>query len=129
MNNKYFYDGDMLRKNVAIFALSISTIFLFVSSGSNAHGYISSPKSRVIMCKENNIETPTLPACIAAKAAGNEGLYTPQEVSVGGVKDDHRNYIPDGKLCSVGRANLAGMDLNRTDWPATKVSPGSTPFT
>lgn len=80
------------------------------------------------MCKENNVETPTLPACIAAKAAGNEGLYTPQEVSIGGVKDDHRNYIPDGKLCSVGRANLAGMDLNRTDWPATKVSPGSAQF-
>ena len=50
-----------------------------------AHGYISSPKSRVIMCAENGIENPTLPACIAAKAAGNEGMYTPQEISVGGV--------------------------------------------
>lgn len=129
MNNNYFYDSNKLRKNVAIFALTISSVSLFISSDASAHGYISSPKSRVIMCKENGVENPTLPACIAAKAAGNEGLYTPQEVSVGGVKDDHRNYIPDGKLCSVGRANLAGMDLNRTDWPATKVSPGATPFT
>ncbi|RYZ95885.1 MAG: carbohydrate-binding protein, partial [Moraxellaceae bacterium] len=42
---------------------------------------------------------------------------------------DHQNYIPNGKLCSVGRANLAGMDLNRSDWLATKVSPGSLTFT
>lgn len=112
-----------------VLAFVLSTASMMSTSQANAHGYISTPKSRVIMCKENGVENPTLPACIAAKAAGNEGLYTPQEVSVGGVKDDHRNYIPDGKLCSVGRDNLAGMDLNRTDWPATKVVPGTTPFT
>src|SRR6478736_9348372 len=98
MNNNYCYGSNLLRKKVAIFALVLGSVSLFVSLDASAHGYISSPKSRVIMCKENGVENPTLPACIAAKAAGNEGLYTPQEVSVGGVKDDHRNYIPDGKL-------------------------------
>lgn len=93
-----------------------------------AHGYISSPKSRVIMCAENGIENPTLPACIAAKAAGNSGMYTPQEISVGGVKDDHQYYIPDGHLCSANRSNLFGLDLARTDWPVTKVSPGPQDF-
>ncbi len=93
-----------------------------------AHGYISSPKSRVIMCAENGIENPTLPACIAAKAAGNEGMYTPQEISVGGVKDDHQYYIPDGRLCSANRSNLYGLDLARSDWPASQVSPGAQNF-
>ncbi|WP_049721694.1 lytic polysaccharide monooxygenase [Gilvimarinus polysaccharolyticus] len=112
-------------KNIMTFAaIMTSTVALFSTVDAQAHGYVSSPKSRVIQCKEDGVENPTLPACIAAKAAGNGGLYTPQEVAVGGVRDDHRDFIPDGKLCSVGRSNLAGMDLNRTDWPATSVNPG-----
>lgn len=94
----------------------------------SAHGYVSSPKSRVIQCKENGIENPTHPACIAAKAAGNGGLYTPQEVAVGGVKDNHEAYIPDGRLCSANRSNLFGMDLARNDFPATSVTPGVRQF-
>jgi chitin-binding protein len=93
-----------------------------------AHGYVSSPKSRVIQCKEDNIETPQSPACQAAKAAGTGGLYTPQEVAVGGVKDNHMSFIPDGRLCSANRANLYGMDLARNDWLATSVSPGVRQF-
>jgi chitin-binding protein len=94
----------------------------------SAHGYVSSPKSRVIQCKEDNIETPQSPACQAAKAAGTGGLYTPQEVAVGGVKDNHMSFIPDGRLCSANRANLYGMDLARNDWLATQVSPGVRQF-
>lgn len=116
------------RKGMAALVLAAGAAMLFPAAETSAHGYVSSPKSRVIMCKENGIENPTHPACIAAKAAGNGGLYTPQEVAVGGVRDDHRDFIPDGKLCSVGRANLAGMDLNRTDWPATSVTPGLRQF-
>ena len=102
---------------------------LLAASQAFAHGYISSPKSRVIQCKENGIESPTAPACIAAKAAGNGGLYTPQEVAVGGVRDNHEFYIPDGRLCSANRSNLFGMDLARTDWLATPVSAGPLQFT
>ncbi len=94
-----------------------------------AHGYISSPKARYIQCAENGIENPSHPACIAAKAAGNGGLYTPQEVAVGGVKDNHEFFIPDGRLCSANRSNLFGMDLARTDWPATAVNAGPRTFT
>ena len=112
-------------------ACGISAVLLgslLLASQVFAHGYVSSPKSRVIQCKENGIESPTHPACIAAKAAGNGGLYTPQEVAVGGVRDNHEYYIPDGRLCSVGRSNLYGMDLARTDWPATNVSAGPLQF-
>jgi chitin-binding protein len=115
-------------KSCGVSALIISLSSLFAVSQANAHGFVSSPKSRVIQCKENGIENPTHPACIAAKAAGNGGLYTPQEVAVGGVRDNHEFFIPDGRLCSANRANLFGMDLARTDWPATNVSAGPLQF-
>jgi chitin-binding protein len=102
---------------------------LLLASQAFSHGYVSSPKSRVIQCKENGIESPTHPACIAAKAAGNGGLYTPQEVAVGGVRDNHEYFIPDGRLCSANRSNLFGMDLARTDWPVTNVAAGPLQFT
>ncbi len=101
---------------------------LLAASQAFAHGYVSSPKSRVLQCKENGVESPTNPACIAAKAAGNGGLYTIQEVAVGGVRDNHQSFIPDGRLCSANRANLFGMDLARLDWPATNVSAGPLQF-
>lgn len=128
INIKRSIAGVKSRKGLGALALIIGAASLLPATGANAHGYISSPKSRVIMCKENGIENPSHPACIAAKAAGNQGLYTPQEVAVGGVRDDHQNYIPDGRLCSAGRANLYGMDLARSDWPAESVSPGLKTF-
>jgi len=94
----------------------------------SAHGYVSSPKARVIVCKDNGIENPTLPACIAAKAAGNIGFYSPQSIAIGGVKDNHQSVIPDGKLCSAGVSGYGGLDLGRTDWPATTVGAGPREF-
>ena len=94
----------------------------------NAHGYVSSPKARVIVCKENNIENPTHPACIAAKAAGNVGFYAPQSIAIGGVRDNHQAVIPDGKLCSAGVGGYTGLDLARSDWPATQVQAGYREF-
>lgn len=94
----------------------------------SAHGYVSSPKARVIVCKENNIESPTLPACIAAKAAGNVGFYSPQSIAIGGVRDNHETVIPDGKLCSAGVGGYGGLDLARSDWPATQVQAGYREF-
>lgn len=128
MNNINKWHSRLSLKNCGVSALIISLSSLFAIADASAHGYVSSPKSRVIQCKDNGIENPTHPACIAAKAAGNGGLYTPQEVAVGGVRDNHEYFIPDGRLCSVGRSNLYGMDLARTDWPATNVSAGPLQF-
>jgi chitin-binding protein len=94
----------------------------------SAHGYVTSPKARVLVCNENNPETPTLPACIAAKAAGNIGFYSPQSIAIGGAKDNHQQLIPDGKLCSAGVSGYEGLDLARNDWPATQVQPGVKEF-
>ncbi|WP_323816080.1 lytic polysaccharide monooxygenase auxiliary activity family 9 protein [Cellvibrio sp. NN19] len=112
------------------FSLSavIASGALFGAVDASAHGYVSSPKSRVIMCKENGIENPTLPACIAAKNAGNVGFYSPQSIAIGGVKDNHAAVIPDGKICSAGVGGYAGLDLARTDWPVTQVQAGPREF-
>ncbi len=110
------------------FSAVVAAAALLGAVDASAHGYVSSPKSRVIVCKENNIENPTHPACIAAKAAGNVGFYSPQSIAIGGVRDNHQSVIPDGKLCSVGIGDYAGLDLARSDWPATQVQAGVREF-
>lgn len=118
-----------MKKTIKAFGISAVVLgSLLIASQAFSHGYVSSPKSRVLQCKENGVESPTAPACVAAKAAGNGGLYTIQEVAVGGVRDNHQFFIPDGRLCSAGRSNLFGMDLARTDWLATNVSTGPLQF-
>ncbi len=110
----------------------VSAIFfsalLLCSTNATAHGYISSPKSRVLICKENDPGNPTLPACIAARDAGNVGFYDPHGVQIYGALDNHQQLIPDGKLCSAGRPDYAGLDLARNDWPAAIVSAGVKEF-
>ncbi len=109
-------------------SIAVAGVALLGAVEVNAHGYVSSPKARVIVCKENNIENPTHPACIAAKAAGNVGFYAPQSIAIGGVRDNHQAVIPDGKLCSAGVGGYAGLDLARSDWPATPVQAGYREF-
>jgi predicted carbohydrate-binding protein with CBM5 and CBM33 domain len=36
-----------------------------------------------------------------------------------------RAFVPDGRLCSGGLAAYRGLDLARTDWPATRLTAGS----
>lgn len=94
-----------------------------------AHGYVLSPKSRIIQCRDELQGTvPDSAACLAWEAMGNAGIYTPQEIAVGGVRDNHMSFIPDGKLCSVGRGGYLGLDLARNDWVATSVRPGPLQF-
>ncbi len=110
------------------FSAVVASAALLATVEASAHGYVSSPKARVIVCKENGIENPSLPACVAAKAAGNVGFYSPQSIAIGGVRDNHQAVIPDGKLCSAGVGGYAGLDLARNDWPATQVQAGFREF-
>jgi len=114
--------------SISLSALFTCAAFLFSAANASAHGYISSPKSRVLICKENDPASPTLPACIAAREAGNNGFYEPQGVQIYGALDNHQQLIPDGKLCSIGRSDYAGLDLVRDDWPTTLVDAGVREF-
>jgi chitin-binding protein len=96
------------------------------ASQAGAHGTMSSPPSRVYVCKNEGPETPKSAACKAAVAAGGtQAFYDWNEVSLLDAGGRHRELIPDGKLCSAGREKYRGLDLARADWPATRVSPGN----
>ncbi|WP_230421456.1 lytic polysaccharide monooxygenase auxiliary activity family 9 protein, partial [Actinomadura soli] len=100
-------------------------VVLGTSSGANAHGTMSDPPSRVYVCKNEGPEAPKSAACKAAvAAAGTQAFYDWNEVSLLDAGGRHRQIIPDGQLCSAGRAKYRGLDLARADWPAKRMSSG-----
>ena len=92
-----------------------------------AHGTLSSPASRVYTCRfKENPENPTSAACRAAVAAGGtQPFYDWNEVSRLDAGGRSREIIPDGQLCGAGRDKYRGLNLARSDWPATQISPGN----
>ena len=94
-----------------------------------AHGSMTNPVSRVSACFAEGPENPRSAACKAAvKTGGTQALYDWNEVNIPDAAGGHKQIIPDGKLCSAGRAKFKGLDLPRKDWPATKMTAGSRSF-
>jgi chitin-binding protein len=112
-------------------ALALSSLSLLVTflpgTPAVAHGTLSDPASRTYTCRfKENPENPTSAACKAAVAlGGTQPFYDWNEVNLANAAGNHRAIIPDGQLCSAGRAKYRGLDLARNDWPATKVSAGN----
>ncbi|MCK7598862.1 lytic polysaccharide monooxygenase [Microbulbifer sp. CAU 1566] len=97
---------------------------LSLSSNSFAHGTMEVPESRIYNCFLNNPENPSDPACAAAKAtSGSQQFYDWNEINQASADGNHRALVPDGQLCSAGRSKYAGMDLARSDWQATPITP------
>ncbi len=59
---------------------------------------------------------------------GTQAFYDWNEVNIPDAAGRHRQIIPDGKLCSAGRDKYKGLDLPRTDWPATAMKAGPHTF-
>ncbi|MER5769438.1 lytic polysaccharide monooxygenase auxiliary activity family 9 protein [Streptomyces sp. NPDC001985] len=119
------------RKVATIAALGIAPIALTTLSvtPAAAHGSMQDPVSRVSACFAEGPESPDSAACKALVAAGGtQPLYDWNEVNIGDAAGRHRQIIPDGKLCSVGRAKYKGLDAPRTDWPSTKLAAGNHTF-
>lgn len=97
------------------------------ASPAGAHGSLSDPASRTYHCRyKDNPENPANGGCKALKeAGGTQPIYDWNEVNLANAAGNHQALIPDGKLCSAGRAKYRGLDLVRTDWPATKVTAGN----
>ncbi|MFD9706146.1 lytic polysaccharide monooxygenase [Lentzea sp. NPDC059081] len=105
---------------------ALAIAFLVPTTVASAHGTLSDPASRVYTCKNEGPETPKSDACKAAVAAGGtQAFYDWNEVSLLEAGGRHRELIPDGKLCSAGRDKYRGLDLQRADWPAKRISAGS----
>ncbi|MEV4974244.1 lytic polysaccharide monooxygenase [Streptomyces scopuliridis] len=94
-----------------------------------AHGSMTDPVSRVAACFAEGPESPRSAACKAAVAAGGtQALYDWNEVNIANAAGNHRQLIPDGKLCGAGKDKYKGLDLARGDWPSSELAPGNRTF-
>ncbi|MFE7129015.1 lytic polysaccharide monooxygenase [Streptomyces sp. NPDC057617] len=94
-----------------------------------AHGSLTDPVSRVAACYAEGPESPRSAACKAAVAAGGtQALYDWNEVNIPNAAGNHKQLIPDGKLCGAGRDKYKGLDLARGDWPSSPMTAGNRTF-
>lgn len=92
------------------------------------HGSMAVPLSRSYGVFLENPQTPKSDAAKAAIAvAGTQAFYDWHEVNGLFPNHDYQARIPDGQLPGAGRAKYAGLNLARSDWPATTVASG--PYT
>jgi predicted carbohydrate-binding protein with CBM5 and CBM33 domain len=109
---------------------ALAVVALIPANQASAHGTMSNPWSRVYACKQQNPENPSNAACRAAiQLGGTQPFYDWNEVNQLQAGGNHRAIIPDGRLCSGGRDKYRGLDLARSDWPATPISAGNLTIT
>ncbi|MFI6684655.1 lytic polysaccharide monooxygenase [Streptomyces sp. NPDC050485] len=123
--------GPRGRKAAAVAALGFAPLALtgLTAGPAAAHGSMTDPVSRVSACYAEGPESPKSAACKAAVAAsGAQAFYDWNAVNMADAAGKSKEIIPDGKLCSGGNDKYRGLDLARTDWPATKLSAGSHTF-
>jgi chitin-binding protein len=95
-----------------------------LSAQALAHGSMEVPISRVYNCYKGNPEFPTSTACKALIAhSGKPQLYEWNAIRQTKANGNHRQFIPDGQLCSGGNSSHRGLDLTRTDWDSTLMLP------
>ncbi|MGW7047658.1 lytic polysaccharide monooxygenase auxiliary activity family 9 protein [Streptomyces avermitilis] len=90
-----------------------------------AHGAPTDPVSRVVACSPEGGGRERTAACTAAIAANGSPFTAWDNLRVAGVNGRDRQLIPDGKLCSGGLPAYKGLDLTRSDWPSTRLTPGA----
>jgi chitin-binding protein len=116
------------RKAFVATTLAAPTLLvLAVAPGAaSAHGTMSNPPSRTMVCYSEGPESPKSAACKQAVAiGGTQPLYDWNEVNIADAAGRHRQIIPDGKLCGAGRDKYRGFDQARADWPATTMASGA----
>ncbi|MEU9323320.1 lytic polysaccharide monooxygenase [Streptomyces canus] len=113
------------RTSAAVAALSPFLLTVFAAAPAQAHGAPTDPVSRVFACSPDGGSSGTA-ACRAAVAANGSPFTAWDNLRVANVNGRDRQTIPDGKLCSGGLPAYKGLDLARSDWPSTRLSPGAT---
>ncbi|MET9514192.1 lytic polysaccharide monooxygenase [Streptomyces sp. NPDC002994] len=119
------------RTAASIAALGIAPLALTALSAgpASAHGSMTDPVSRVSACYAEGPESPDSAACKAAVAAsGVQAFYDWNAVNIANAAGNHKQLIPDGKLCSAGNDKYKGLDLPRADWPSSKLAAGKHTF-
>ena len=105
--------------------LTSTASLLFVAATALGHGSMADPISRTYQGFLENPQTPQSNAVLAAiSVGGTQAFYDWNEVSRNILDYYYQAVIPDGQIPSVGRTKYAGLNLTRTDWPATMVVAG-----
>ena len=98
---------------------------LFAAAAAFGHGSMADPISRTYQGFLENPQSPQSNAVLAAIAVGGtQAFYDWNEVSRNILDYDYQAAIPDGQIPGAGRKKYAGLNLARTDWPATMVVAG-----
>ncbi|MFI9745964.1 lytic polysaccharide monooxygenase [Streptomyces sp. NPDC052494] len=117
------------RTAAAVTATALLGLSGLASAPAFAHGSMTDPVSRVSACYAEGPEAPRSAACKAAVAAsGAQAFYDWNAVNIANAAGKHRELIPDGKLCSAANDKYRGLDLARSDWPASKLASGAHTF-
>ncbi|MFF3349150.1 lytic polysaccharide monooxygenase [Streptomyces sp. NPDC002779] len=90
-----------------------------------AHGAPTDPVSRVVACSPEGGSAAGSAACRAAVAANGTPFLAWDNLRIANVNGQDRRIVPDGQLCSGGLPAYRGLDLPRSDWPSTRLRPGS----
>ncbi|WP_055529133.1 lytic polysaccharide monooxygenase auxiliary activity family 9 protein [Streptomyces graminilatus] len=99
---------------------------LSAAGPAQAHGAPTQPVSRTYACSPDGGSLARTEACRAAVAANGGAPFTFWDnVRVPDVNGRDRAVIPDGRLCGGGLPAYRGLDLARSDWPATTLTPGA----
>jgi chitin-binding protein len=118
-----------VHRKLARIALVVAAPLLFaglVMTPAQAHGALDNPVSRVVACGPDASQNAQSAACKAAVAVSGALPFTNWDnLRVANVGGRDREVIPDGKLCSGGLPAYKGLDLPRADWPATRLTAGS----
>ncbi|MFD5264615.1 lytic polysaccharide monooxygenase [Streptomyces sp. NPDC058335] len=101
-------------------------VLLWAAAPAQAHGAPTTPVSRVYACSPDGGSPSGSAACRAAVAANGAPFTAWDNLRVANVDGRDRSTIPDGQLCSGGLAAYRGLDLARSDWPSTRLTPGGT---
>ena len=89
-----------------------------------AHGAPIQPLSRTAACATGGEQTGSA-ACRAARVANGRAFGSFDNLRLPNINGQDRQFVPDGSLCSGDLPEFQGLDLARTDWPATRVTAGS----
>lgn len=110
---------------LAAAAATLLLLLPWTADTAQAHGAPIDPVSRVYACSPQGGSADRSAACRAAIAANGAPFTAWDNLRVSGVNGRDRQVIPDGKLCSGNLPAYRGLDLARTDWPATRLTPGA----
>ncbi|MFJ2889387.1 lytic polysaccharide monooxygenase [Streptomyces sp. NPDC087305] len=106
-------------------ALAPLLLSVWAAGPAQAHGAPTYPVSRVYACSPQGGSQAGSAACKAAIAANGAPFTYWDNLRVPDINGRDRQLIPDGKLCSGGLPDYKGLNLARTDWPSTRLTPGA----